>query len=404
MNALSQNRLANARIDSQATGFAANMIGGIGQTIFGAQKGGYLRDEDDDDVEFDEDRMEGLQHGDYVNTPADATYANQPPMDYLEAPQYTMSAGSPRMEDFGLTEEELIGMMPGVAGAARGVRKIYNIHKAVDKGKGGLLSQWDKDMLKGYITDFLRKKKISKSIRDNRSPSTKAYEQSRGNPIADKVASRRDHLRESRRPTKAGEQTDLGFQSGDYVENRTLKDMVDPYLPRKENMLPYLEFLTGASAETEDYKPGALDAALAIPVVGGIGRGVFKGLRRALKPKASKYFDDGIEYYQEHGKVRNKLDPDHMERIRQRAGSTDDMWGAEGKYPVGSGPQNAGAIFGEVAETGERFRVSPTGKKIPAHPFAGEGMQEGGLLSSAYINTQNGPVRIASRHGGQIYE
>ena len=37
----------------------------------------------------------------------------------------------------------------------------------------------------------------------------------------------------------------FGMQSGGEVESKTLKDMVDPYLPRKDDMLPFLEFLTG---------------------------------------------------------------------------------------------------------------------------------------------------------------
>ena len=87
------------------------------------------------------------------------------------------------------------------------------------------------------------------------------------------------------------------YQEGDLVQKKTLKDMVEPYLPKKDDMLPYLEILTGASAKTEDYKPGALDAALAIPVVGGVGKGVFKGLRKFFKP--NKVIDAGEQILKE---------------------------------------------------------------------------------------------------------
>ena len=48
MNAMSNQRMANAQIDSQATGFGAKMLGGLGQMAFGmpptmmAQEGGFL--------------------------------------------------------------------------------------------------------------------------------------------------------------------------------------------------------------------------------------------------------------------------------------------------------------------------------------------------------------------------
>ena len=81
------------------------------------------------------------------------------------------------------------------------------------------------------------------------------------------------------------------MQEGGEVESRTLKDMLDPYLPRKDDILPYLEFVTGASAETEDYQPGALDAALAIPLVGGVGSGIKRLIKSAGQKKALKIVD-----------------------------------------------------------------------------------------------------------------
>lgn len=79
-----------------------------------------------------------------------------------------------------------------------------------------------------------------------------------------------------------------GYKDGGEIESKTLKDMLDPYLPRKDDVLPYLEFITGASAETEDYKPGALDAALAIPVVGGVGKGIKKLIKSASAKRTLK--------------------------------------------------------------------------------------------------------------------
>ena len=50
---------------------------------------------------------------------------------------------------------------------------------------------------------------------------------------------------------------------------RTLKDIVDPYLPRKRHILPAVEMLTGITAAGEQgRKPTWLDLAMATPVVG----------------------------------------------------------------------------------------------------------------------------------------
>ncbi len=87
---------------------------------------------------------------------------------------------------------------------------------------------------------------------------------------------------------KGDKQSIDGMQEGGEVESRTLKDILDPYLPRKDDILPYLEFVTGASAETEDYQPGALDAALSIPLVGGVGSGIKRLIKSAGQKKALK--------------------------------------------------------------------------------------------------------------------
>ena len=48
-------------------------------------------------------------------------------------------------------------------------------------------------------------------------------------------------------------------------QNKTLKDIVDPYLPRKKHIQPALEFLTGA---TESQDPSLWNLAMSIPVIG----------------------------------------------------------------------------------------------------------------------------------------
>ena len=67
-------------------------------------------------------------------------------------------------------------------------------------------------------------------------------------------------------------------------DRRTLLDIVtggryktSKDIPQiKERAIPYLEFLTGASAKTESYKPGIADIAMAIPVLGATGREIKK--------------------------------------------------------------------------------------------------------------------------------
>jgi len=79
------------------------------------------------------------------------------------------------------------------------------------------------------------------------------------------------------------------YQNGGAVKRkRTLKDMIDPYLPKKDEIVPYLEFLTGASAETKDYKPDALDAMLALPILGGGAKLGSKLIKKLFSPKSVK--------------------------------------------------------------------------------------------------------------------
>ena len=205
-----------------------------------------------------------------------------------------------------------------------------------------------------------------------------------------------------------------GLQQGGEVESKTLKDMVDPYLPKKDDMLPFLEFLTGATAETDEYQPGAVDAAMAIPVLGGIGRLGKKGyatLSRLLrrygkegreldrvfgKGSAKKALEPGSDlttdtkYYREVGIDSPRKEPiswDEMEEIRKTAGdeygfgSKFDIFGAEGKYPPGFTRDKFGAIFGKTVddvtgETFEKFRLSPSGKHLPTDAK----FQQGGLI------------------------
>ena len=73
---------------------------------------------------------------------------------------------------------------------------------------------------------------------------------------------------------------------------RTSKDI--PQI--KESVIPYLEFLTGASAKTESYQPGFIDLAMAIPVLGATGRVIkkantAKSLFRGWRDNLLKYAD-----------------------------------------------------------------------------------------------------------------
>ena len=71
-------------------------------------------------------------------------------------------------------------------------------------------------------------------------------------------------------------------------QNKTLKDVVDPYLPRKKDILPYLEFIIG-SVESKD--PSLFNLAMGLPVAGK-GLKLFRGVPKWFKKemtKAGKY-------------------------------------------------------------------------------------------------------------------
>jgi predicted CopG family antitoxin len=69
-------------------------------------------------------------------------------------------------------------------------------------------------------------------------------------------------------------------------QKKTLKDVVDPYLPRKKDLLPYLEYLTGA---TESKDKSLWNLAMAIPIAGGSLRAL-KNPWRSIKK--AKFFED----------------------------------------------------------------------------------------------------------------
>ena len=69
-------------------------------------------------------------------------------------------------------------------------------------------------------------------------------------------------------------------------QKKTLKDVVDPYLPRKKDLLPYLEYLTGA---TESKDKSLWNLAMAIPIAGGPLRAL-KNPWRSIKK--AKFFED----------------------------------------------------------------------------------------------------------------
>ena len=240
----------------------------------------------------------------------------------------------------------------------------------------------------------------------------------------------------------------LGYQDGGPVESQTLKDIVEPHLPTKEDMLPYLEFLTGASAETESYKPGAVDLALSLPLLGGVGKGAAKGIKKLLRMygkegrKLDKIYGKGTakqalqpgmplttktKYYREMGvdspnKVR--IDEDALEALRREAGddfgvsgSRYSIVGAEGKYPPGFGGERHGAVYGKSIDdyTGdvlERFRLSPTGKALPTSDVFQQGgmvgYQAGGPVQGAPAQPQPQPqnnLQIDERQANpQMYQ
>ena len=69
-------------------------------------------------------------------------------------------------------------------------------------------------------------------------------------------------------------------------KKRTLKDVVDPYLPRKKDIVPYLEHLTGAM-ESKD--KNLWNLAMALPIAGGSLRAL-KNPWRSIKK--AKFFED----------------------------------------------------------------------------------------------------------------
>ena len=61
-------------------------------------------------------------------------------------------------------------------------------------------------------------------------------------------------------------------------QSKTLKDVVDPYLPRKKHILPALEVLTGI---TENSEKNLLSLAMAAPIIGKTPR-ILKDLKLSL--------------------------------------------------------------------------------------------------------------------------
>ena len=205
MNAGNNQELRNAQLDSAATGFGLNMAGKAGQTIFGMMKeGGYI--------------PEGFEEGDYVEAPMDATRVEQE-MGYPNAPQYTM--GNPD----GVPDEELLMMlMPGVGGltsglkVAKGAKKVYNIHQKTKGASDGVLSQWDKEYLKGIINDYLKKSGEGRPI-----PKDK-ISLSRLKGKREAVKSKRNE-----RFWKEGEQATLeGFQEGGFLSSAYINTQKGP--------------------------------------------------------------------------------------------------------------------------------------------------------------------------------
>ena len=76
-----------------------------------------------------------------------------------------------------------------------------------------------------------------------------------------------------------------------------------------------LPAITGASAETDEYQPGALDIAFAAPIVGGSIKTGFKLAKEAAK-KLSKAYK---------GSVRPKVFPQKDELLRESAESIEPL-------------------------------------------------------------------------------
>jgi len=69
------------------------------------------------------------------------------------------------------------------------------------------------------------------------------------------------------------------------IPRKTLYDRWMKIAPTKKDLLPYLEFLTGVSAKQEGRKPGLLEAAFSIPIVGKAGKGGVTALKKLVKMK-----------------------------------------------------------------------------------------------------------------------
>ena len=115
-------------------------------------------------------------------------------------------------------------------------------------------------------------------------------------------------------PQKArpGEPTLLELVSGGKL--RTSEDL--PELSESEIFSEWvLPAITGASAETDEYQPGALDLAFTVPVVGGSLKTGFKLAKEAAKRVGSAY----------RRAVRPKVFPQKDELLRESAESIEPL-------------------------------------------------------------------------------
>ena len=184
----------------------------------------------------------------------------------------------------------------------------------------------------------------------------------------------------------------MGYmKEGGEVESQTLKDMLDPYLPRKDDILPYLEFVTGASAETEDYQPGALDAALAIPLVGGVGSGIKRLIKSAGQKKALKNIakqEDLARYtFPDYSGESLDISSKEMSNVLKILG---------GKYPKGTVVSYPKAGNRPAYEA----TVSPSGRFVP------KGYQEGSMVEDSLMGMMGGGMANKAmkgyREGGTV--
>ena len=71
----------------------------------------------------------------------------------------------------------------------------------------------------------------------------------------------------------------------DIEKPKTLYDYWMNVAPTKKDVIPYLEFLTGASPKKENFQPGLIEMAFAVPAFGKPAKGAYTVLKKLVKMK-----------------------------------------------------------------------------------------------------------------------